>query len=73
MVDMFLQVQVDLLIERRDGFVAEASGVLRAGIETAAWITVDDTGARHKAKNGVCTQIGNARLPGSPPPHPRAG
>jgi hypothetical protein len=33
--------------------------VLRAGLETAAWITVDDTGARHKAKNGYCTQIGN--------------
>ena len=26
----------------------------------AAWITVDDTGARHKGKNGFCTQIGNA-------------
>ncbi len=51
-----------LLIEGQDGFVAEASGVLRAGIETAAWITVDDTGARHKAKNGVCTQIGNERF-----------
>ena len=23
------------------------------------WITVDDTGARHKAANGFCTQIGN--------------
>jgi hypothetical protein len=25
-------------------------------------ITVDDTGARHKAKNGFCTQIGNAHF-----------
>src|SRR5436309_14294021 len=25
-------------------------------------ITVDDTGARHKAANGVCTQIGNAHF-----------
>lgn len=33
--------------------------MLRAGLETAAWITVDDTGARHKRSNGVCTQIGN--------------
>jgi hypothetical protein len=33
--------------------------VLRAGLETATWITVDDTGARHKASNSVCTQIGN--------------
>jgi hypothetical protein len=28
----------------------------------AAWITVDDTGARHKAHNGFCTQIGNAHF-----------
>jgi hypothetical protein len=33
--------------------------VLRAGLAQAAWITVDDTGARHKAANGTCTQIGN--------------
>jgi len=28
-------------------------------LQTAAWITVDDTGARHAGKNGFCTQIGN--------------
>ena len=39
--------------------MAEARDVLRAGLATAAWITVDDTGARHKGKNGFCTQIGN--------------
>ena len=33
--------------------------MLRAGLQTAAWITVDDTGARHAGKNGFCTQIGN--------------
>ena len=33
--------------------------MLRAGLARAAWISVDDTGARHKAANGVCTQIGN--------------
>jgi len=31
----------------------------RAGLETARWVTVDDTGARHRGMNGVCTQIGN--------------
>ena len=36
--------------------------MLRAGLTNAAWITVDDTGARHKAKNGFCTQIGNAQF-----------
>ena len=50
---------VRLLIGRQDRFVNEARDVLRAGLETAAWVTVDDTGARHKASNGYCTQIGN--------------
>jgi hypothetical protein len=50
---------VRLLIDRQDRFLGEAREVLRAGLETAAWITVDDTGARHKATNGFCTQIGN--------------
>src|SRR3954453_15957543 len=36
-------------------FVEDA--VLRAGLETAPWISVDDTGARHR--HGYCTQIGN--------------
>jgi len=48
-----------LLIAGQDEFLAEARDVLRAALETADWITVDDTGARHKAANGVCTQIGN--------------
>lgn len=48
-----------LLISGRDGFLAEARDVLRAGLQSDGWITVDDTGARHKASNGFCTQIGN--------------
>jgi len=53
---------VRLLIGRQGRFLDEARDVLRAGLETAAWITVDDTGARHKATNGFCTQIGNDRF-----------
>src|SRR6266849_2434968 len=53
---------VRLLIAGQDGFLAEARDVLRAGLSSAAWITVDDTGARHKAANGFCTQIGNAHF-----------
>jgi len=53
---------VRLLIEGKDNFVQEARDVLRAGLSSAAWITVDDTGARHKAANGFCTQIGNAHF-----------
>jgi hypothetical protein len=50
---------VRLLIAGQEPFVDEAREVLRAGLETAAWISVDDTGARHKGANAVCTQIGN--------------
>ena len=50
---------VRLLIAGQDDFLDEARDVLRAGLSSAAWITVDDTGARHKAANGFCTQIGN--------------
>jgi hypothetical protein len=53
---------VRLLIGRQDRFLDEARDVLRAGLETAAWVTVDDTGARHKAVNGFCTHIGNDRF-----------
>jgi hypothetical protein len=48
-----------LLIDRHDAFLAESRDVLRAGLQTASWITVDDTGARHAGRNGFCTQIGN--------------
>jgi hypothetical protein len=53
---------VRLLTAGHDRFRAEARQVLRAGLASATWITVDDTGARHKANNGFCTQIGNAHF-----------
>jgi hypothetical protein len=53
---------VRLLTAKGTAFVDEAKAVLRAGLETAAWITVDDTGARHRARNGVTTQIGDDRF-----------
>ena len=48
-----------LLIAGQDRFLAENRDVLWAGLQTAAWVSVDDTGARHAGKNGFCTQIGN--------------
>lgn len=48
-----------LLIGRQHGFLAEGREVLRAGLQSAAWISADDTGARHGGRNGYCTQIGN--------------
>lgn len=53
---------VRLLIAGKQSFLDEARAVLRAGLTNAAWITVDDTGARHKGKNGFRTQIGNAHF-----------
>jgi Transposase IS66 family len=48
-----------LLIDRHDAFLAESRDVLRAGLQAAPWVSVDDTGARHAGRNGFCTQIGN--------------
>lgn len=50
---------VRLLNENHEDFIVEAQNVLRAGLETSPWVSVDDTGARHAGKNGFCTQIGN--------------
>jgi hypothetical protein len=48
-----------LLIADHEPFIEEAREVLRAGLLHASWVGVDDTGARHKGRNAVCTQIGN--------------
>jgi hypothetical protein len=53
---------VRLLTAKQEPFLAEARDVLRAGLTSAAWLTADDTGARHKAQNGFCTQISNDRF-----------
>jgi len=47
------------LTDQQDQFLDEARDVLRAGLQGSRWVGVDDTGARHQAKNGFCTQIGN--------------
>jgi hypothetical protein len=48
-----------LLNDSQEDFVVENNAVLHAGLESAPWISVDDTGARHQHRNGVTTQIGN--------------
>jgi len=53
---------VRILTDKLDVFVDEAKEVLRAGLASAGWVSVDDTGARHGATNGVCTQVGNDRF-----------
>ena len=53
---------VRLLTGRLDALVAEDREVLRAGLASAPWVTVDDTGAVHAGRNGVTTQIGDGRF-----------
>nr|WP_294502567.1 hypothetical protein [uncultured Rhodopila sp.] len=48
-----------LLTDKQEGFVSEARDVLRAGLESSPYVSVDDTGARPKARNGFCTRIGD--------------
>ena len=49
----------NILIEGKDRFHMEKDQILAAGLEVSRYINVDDTGARHKGKNGYCTHIGN--------------
>lgn len=49
---------VRLLTKGLDGFVEEDAAVLHAGLVSAPYVTVDDTGARHAHSNGYTTQIG---------------
>ena len=58
-VDISKRQVVRILTEANEAFIAEARDVLRAGLAHGDWISVDDTGARHRGKNGFCTQIGN--------------
>ena len=49
----------NILIENKDRFHNEKDRILAVGLEVSSYINVDDTGARHKGKNGYCTHIGN--------------
>jgi hypothetical protein len=53
---------VRLLTSNLDAFAEEDQQVLRAGLQSARFITVDDTSARHARREGVTTQIGGARF-----------
>jgi Transposase IS66 family len=48
-----------ILTENKDHFHKEKAELLGAGLTTATYIGVDDTGARHQGKNGFTTAIGN--------------
>ncbi len=53
---------VRLLTTDLEQFVEEDSAVLHAGLVSAPFITVDDTGARHNRRNAFTTQIGGERF-----------
>ena len=55
---------VRLLTSRLDDLVTEDQEVLRAGLATARWVTVDDTAARHARRDAFTTQIGDDRFTG---------
>jgi Transposase IS66 family len=61
-VDISKRQVVRLIADGLDAFVAEERAVLRAGLATARWITVDDTSARHANQDGYTTQIGDDRF-----------
>jgi Transposase IS66 family len=49
-----------ILTSDHDRFHAEKDALLKRGLGTARYVTVDDSGARHQGHNGYVTQIGNA-------------
>ncbi len=49
----------NILTEKNDLFHEEKEALLEVGLSSSDYVHVDDTGARHKGKNGYCTNIGN--------------
>jgi hypothetical protein len=48
-----------IITEGKECFHREKEEILRTGLRASTHVNVDDTGARHKGKNGYCTHIGN--------------
>jgi hypothetical protein len=48
-----------ILTENKEIFHQEKGEILAAGLVESSYIGTDDTGARHRGKNGYCTAIGN--------------
>jgi hypothetical protein len=53
---------VTILTANKDVFHAEKDAILEAGLATARWVTVDDTGARHAGRAEYTTHIGDDRF-----------
>lgn len=48
-----------ILTEEKDAFHHEKDELLPAALAVSTYVEVDDTGARHRGRNGACLQIGN--------------
>jgi Transposase IS66 family len=48
-----------IITEGKRRFHEEKEEILAVGLKVSGYVNVDDTGARHRGKNGYCTQIGN--------------
>jgi hypothetical protein len=51
-----------ILTKGMEAFHAEKEALLAVGLRYSRYVQVDDTGARHKGKNGYCTHIGNEQF-----------
>src|ERR1700730_8197774 len=58
-IDMSAGQLSHLLTENLEDFHREKAELLTAGLQVSSYIGTDDTGARHRGKNGYCTAIGN--------------
>ena len=48
-----------LLTEGHEGFHQEKAAIKAVGLAVSSYVQADDTGARHRGKNGYCTYLGN--------------
>jgi hypothetical protein len=48
-----------IITKGKEEFHAEKEELLRVGLQQSDYVHVDDTGARHRGKNGYCTHVGN--------------
>ena len=58
-IDMSAGQLSHILTENKQLFHQEKDEVRTAGLETASYLGTDDTGARHRGRNGYCNVIGN--------------
>ncbi len=62
-----------LLTDQQETFVAEAQAVLRAGLETAPFVSVDDTARGTPGRTATARRSATTSSPGSARARPRAG